>query len=429
MIVAGAGIAGLAAARALGAKGFEVVVIEARDRIGGRVFTDRSWPGIPVDLGASWIHGVTGNPVAELARSASLATRATDYEADALFDATGRALTDAESAAIDALWERFVAAIEAERERRDAAGEGDVSLRTFIDLWSTSEGLDEVVRSSLEHAVNTRIEHEYAADAGDLSLLHYDDAGELGGGDVLFPDGFGRVVEHLAAGLDVRLGHEITEIAWGAEGVEVTTSRGVIEGDRVIVTLPLGVLKAGTVTFSPPLPSSKSGAISRLGFGILDKLFLRFPSAFWSDADAQVLNWMGTPRGAWAESLNIHAYTGQPVLLCFNAGAYAEVVEAKPDADVVADAMRMIRAVWGADVDAPEAWAITRWGRDPHARGAYSHLAPGSTRADHDALAAPLGDRVFFAGEATASDHPGTVHGAYGSGLREAERIARLTGR
>jgi len=191
--------------------------------------------------------------------------------------------------------------------------------------------------------------------------------------------------------------------------------------------LRLGVLKAGTVAFTPPLPAAKQKAIQRLGMGVLNKLYLRFPRRFW-DADAELINYIPAQHGRWAESLNMAYYTDAPVLLCFNAGIYGTATEALSDAEVVAAAMTSLRTIYGADIPAPTAHLRTRWAADPYARGSYSFAAVGSSPADRDALAAPVGGRLFFAGEATYRDYPSTVHGAYLSGRRAAANIlARLT--
>ena len=110
------------------------------------------------------------------------------------------------------------------------------------------------------------------------------------------------------------------------EGVEVQTNRAIFVADRVIVTLPIGVLQAGAVHFDPPLPGEKQEAIATIGAGLLDKLFLHFPTIFW-DRDVEVLDWVSDEYGRWGEWINIAAYTGKPVLLGFNAAGYPRKVD------------------------------------------------------------------------------------------------------
>jgi monoamine oxidase len=439
ILVIGAGMSGLAAARGLALRGLRVTVLEARDRLGGRTFTDRSRPDAPLDLGASWIHGADGNPLTELAAELGAKTAPTDYDDQTIYGPDGDELGDPEQEAIDARFEQLVAALCELAEERLAAGQPDLSLRDAIDqvlAAGTLGALTEAQLRELEYSINTTVEHEEAADASDISLFHgFEDIGEdpggegegVGvGGDLLVASGYDTIVGGLAQGLTIRLSHVVKAIAIDDDGVVVTTDRGTFEADRVVVTVPLGVLKAGAVAFTPPLPARKSAAIERLGFSVLTKVYLRFTEAFWDDH--QVLGYVAAQRGRWGETYNVQRIAGEAALLLFNAGSYGLAVEAKSDQDVVAEAMGVLRTIYGDDVPAPEAHLISRWGADPFARGSYSHVRPGASGDDFDALAEPVGDRLFFAGEATESGNWGTVHGAYLSGLREVERIAALAG-
>lgn len=425
VVVVGAGIAGLAAARRLRSEGYKVLVLEARERIGGRVWTDRTWEDAPVDLGASWIHGTRKNPLTDLAREFGMRTLETDYDSLALYDSIGRRLSEEELEAIDGRLERLLARFEKEREKLDEQDE--ISVRQALDRALAGMVLSEPELLELNYAVNVFLEQDSAADASELSCVYYDDGEEFGGGDVLFPDGYGRLAEALAQGLDVRLGHVARKIAHGKRQVEVTTERGSFTAERAIVTLPLGVLRSGSVEFDPGLPKRKAAAIGRLGMGLLDKLALRFPKVFWTQ-ETHFLGYVSEEPGRWAAFLNAAKYTGKPVLLAFNAGSSARRLEKLPDERVVAEAMAVLRKMYGASVPEPEAWRFTRWASDPYAGGSYSFVAVGASPKDYEALAEPVGERLFFAGEATSREHPATVHGAWLSGEREAQRILKLDG-
>jgi predicted NAD/FAD-dependent oxidoreductase len=278
-------------------------------------------------------------------------------------------------------------------------------------------------RHKRKHFIHALIEQEYAADLADLSLWHWDEVEEFYGANVLFPGGYDQVAVRLAEGLDVRTGHAVRRIASRRKRVRVRTSRGPFEADRIVVTLPLGVLQAGAVRFDPPLPRRKQEAIAHLRMGVLNKLCLRFGRPFWPP-DHDWLEYMGGPGGAWAEFFNLHRYAGAPVLVAFNAGSQALRLEALPDADVVAEATAALRRMFGASAPDPDGWRLTRWASDPFARGSYCHIPPGASGEDIDALAEPVDERVFFAGEATHRAHYGTVQGAYLSGVRAADLIA-----
>lgn len=420
-VVVGAGMAGLAAAIDLKAAGWTVVVIEGRDRVGGRIFTDRSLDGVPLDMGATWIHGIRGNPINALRTKYRLKVALTNYDAMLRYDADGLPLSAPREASMDRAFASLETAIAEAQEARAV----DPSLGAFIDDFIEARSLSADARRSLGYSVNTEIEHEQAADVADLSLVNFDQDSQFGGPDVLFPNGYGQLPERLRAGLDIRTGHTVRSIAHDSSGVRVETQRGTFVGDRVVVTLPLGVLKHGDVGFTPILPEAKRAAIDRLGMGVLNKCYLKFPRVFW-DPRPQLFGYVGAARGQWAEWLNMHRFTRQPVLLGFNAGSFGEQLESQSDEEVVASAMTVLRTIYGGSVPSPTGARVTRWKSDPFSRGAYSHIPPGASGGDYDALAASVAGRIFFAGEATSRQYPGTVHGAWLSGRRAAAEMTRL---
>lgn len=423
VLIIGAGMSGLAAAAELKKKGVTVTVIEGRDRIGGRVFTSNVWQGAPVDLGASWIHGVDGNPLTTLADALGVERVETDYESQSVFDADGNLLSDAELTRIEDNFNTLIEALDALRESRLEEELPDISLQEAIDQVLAEEEYDPDEVAELSWAINTVIEHEFAADARDLSFYSFDEGEEIVGADVVFPQGYRQLIDALAEGLTIRTGEPVEAITVLEDKVQVTTTKGVIEGDRVLVTLPLGILKRGDVTFEPALPTEKLQSISRLDMGVLNKLYLKFPNAFWSSVvEDEFIDRLSDEPGHWAESLNFYAYTGAPILLMFNAGTFGTELESWTDQEIVADAMSALRSMFGSTIPEPSDYQLTRWKSDPFCLGSYSHLPPGALPEDRDTLAEPVGTRLFFAGEATYSDFPSTVHGAYLSGVREAQR-------
>ena len=421
VVVVGAGVAGLAAARALRDAGHAVIVLEARERIGGRVWTDER-DGYVADLGASWIHGVKGNPLTKLAADFGAATRPFDYEAMQRYRG-GRELSDAADARIDA-WSERIADVLDDRDERAV----DASLRRGLQKMLDALATTPTAKEELAYLLNTVYEHEYGADIGELSYHWFDAMGEYPGGDVLFPNGYGAIVRGLAQGIDVRLGHAVTRIEVEASNVRVTARTNGAAADfdvhAVVVTLPLGVLKAGGVEFVPALPATKRAAIERLGMGVLDKIWMRFDEVFWP-MDQNMFGRISAQAGLWAEWVNLAKFHPQraPILLGFNAGAAARKVEALSDEDARESALDALRDMFGDDVSDPVEVRRTRWAADAYARGSYSYLAVGANLDDCDALAAPVGGRLFFAGEATSRKHAATVHGAYLSGLRAAAQV------
>lgn len=411
--VIGAGMAGLAAARALTAAGASVTVYEARNRIGGRVWTDRGWPDLPVDMGASWIHGLSGNPITALAAEAGARLHPTDYESAGAFAAGREHPYPAEP------WD-----ILAKAQEQALQADSDLSLKAAVQAlprwsrWTVAE------RAAFHAAVHRMVEHEYGADWGALSAWSYDEADGYGGGDALFPDGYDQVAKHAARTLDIRLNARLTALKATAKGVSLTFADGATEQVAALAcTLPLGVLQAGDVTFDPPLAPDRQAAIAALGMGLLNKCWLRFdtppplPAADW------ILN-LGPPADLWPEWVNPSADRPQPLLLAFNAGPRAEEVEALDDAATAASAHAALQAMFGSAFPAPIAAKISRWRADPLSRGSYSFHAIGTGADTRRALAGLDWDgRLAFAGEATSPDHPSTVHGAWLSGLTAAKAL------
>ncbi|HKP07936.1 MAG TPA: FAD-dependent oxidoreductase, partial [Microbacterium sp.] len=284
-IVVGAGVAGLTAARLLTKAGRRVVVLEARDRVGGRVSTDRHFAGTVTDMGASWIHGIAGSPVAAAAEAFGMRTvefTVGGYQPDsrpiAYYGPDGMRLTDAATQA-------FVDDINAvDATLRDAVAESapDASYRDVTETALAAQGWDpertQRVREYLEH----RAEEQYGAWIEDLAAHGLDDDA-IDGDEVVFPDGYDRLPRRLAEGLDIRLIHVVTDVQWSPEGVLVTTDHGLFAAGTAIVTVPVGVLQSDDFIIEPPLPEPVAGALSRLTMNAFEKVFLRFPAKFWDD--------------------------------------------------------------------------------------------------------------------------------------------------
>ncbi|MEM8601855.1 MAG: NAD(P)/FAD-dependent oxidoreductase [Bacteroidota bacterium] len=414
VLVIGGGVAGLGAAERLQERGYRnVTVLEARDRIGGRVWTSRAWDQ-PVDLGASWIHGPRRNPITRLAREAGVEMRPTDFDEVTRYGPSGTVLSEAEQRKLRRLERKAYWAL-GSRRGRDAASLADRLSQALGDVSAAD-------RAMVDYLINASLEQSFAEDAANLDAGVLEFGSEFGGGDVLFPGGYDSVFAPRFAELDIRTGHVVESIAWGSDGVVVTTSQGVMQADRVILTLPLGVLKQGAVAFDPPLPEAKQAAIRAMGMGCLNKLYLRFPETFWP-TDVEGFSYLAPTTGRWSQWLNVRYYVDAPILLAFNAGSFARETEAWSDADVVAGAMEVLRRMFGRSIPEPTGFQRTRWASDVFSYGSYSALRPGVDEATVRALGNPVGDRLFFAGEATSTEYPSTVHGAYLSGQREAERL------
>lgn len=424
VIVIGAGISGLTAARDLSIDGYDVVVLEARDRIGGRIWTSRDL-GVPADLGASWIHGFEDNPISRLARRHGLEILRTDissvsparYRSVALYDEDGRRLSENEIVEISDMMADFLEFIQQKQN------EGrEMSMLTVEEEFAVKEGFNSEQRRRLTFIARTYLEHEWAGPRSEMSLLEYDKSLDFAGADRVLPGGYDQVIDKLAGDSQILLGHEVRQVDYYGEMVEVLTNHGSFQAYQVLVTVPLGVLKAGRIAFNPSLPRSKREAMRRTQMGVFNKIFLKFDTVFW-DKDYELIGYMGTAECDWPEIVNFDKILGIPMLLAFSAGAAGERNEMKTDAEVVGDLMASLRKMYGAGIPEPTGVEVTRWNADPYSLGSYSFVPVGSKQIHRRQLALPVDNKVFFAGEATSQYFPATVHGAFLSGVRAAYEI------
>jgi monoamine oxidase len=333
VIVVGAGMAGLGAATELARRGADVVVVEARGRVGGRVRTDRSW-GVPVELGASWLHGVANNPMVPLVRRAGLGRVPSDYD-----DETVRSIT---TGSLDPVARSRSTTL---TSLVRTLGNSSPPLTMSVAEWLAGRGW--VSDGPDDWAVNTEIVQEYGLDAELLGTHAITEGAYQRGRDDFVRGGYDKVPRMLAADLDVRLGTAVSTVSVTGPRVIVTATSGEqARADLAVVAVPLALMQAGLPTITP-IPESVRSAIGRLTTGSLQKVALRFDRDWWRKDFGDDVRLIGLVGGRWTEWYDISDVSGVPSLMGFCGGSAAARRPAS-DAACVAEAMSELRGAYRA---------------------------------------------------------------------------------
>ncbi|KAL5700693.1 non-specific polyamine oxidase [Ranunculus cassubicifolius] len=339
VIVIGGGFGGLSAARALHDASFKVMLLESRERLGGRVNTDYSF-GFPVDMGASWLHGVCEeNPLAPLIGRLKLPLYRTsgddsvlyDHDLESippLFDIDGTKVCQELVTKVGKVFEDI---LEETNKVRQELSE-DISILEAISV--VLERQPHLRQEGVAHKVLQwyicRMEGWFATDADTISLKYWDHEELLSGGHGLMVHGYRPVINELAKGLDIRLSHRVTKIDQRHNGVKVTVEDGrTFVADAAVVAVPLGVLKAKHISFEPRLPAWKEKAIADLGVGTENKIALHFDKVFWPNVE--FLGVVASSSYACSYFLNLHKAAGHPDLVYMPAGRLALDMEKMSD--------------------------------------------------------------------------------------------------
>ena len=400
--VIGAGVAGLAAARELNRKNLTPVILEARDRVGGRVLTVHDpLTAVPVELGAEFVHGIHPDlwgvlremrvPVVELGGEHWTGDSGGFHPADSAWQEIGRVF-EAMSRAPEQSFADFIAGVPASEDVKRAA-------TAYV------EGFNAARKEQVSVAW----------------LNQEDEASEEINGDRSFRilAGYDSVARHLARDLDVRLSTEVTEIRWNPGDVLLSTSRGSIRAKKALVAVPLALLHHGRVRITPE-PASLIAARNAIATGNALRITFRFAEAKWAKAAPHV-SFMhgGSDFPVWWTAYPVNT----PVITAWAAGPNADALAGRSESELKQIAIESLRTLLGEDPGEVEAAWLHDWSRDPLALGAYSYVRAGGLSAA-EALRKPVENTIYLAGEALAGGHMGTVHGAIQSGIRAAECVA-----
>lgn len=410
IIIVGAGISGLAAAKKLKEKGFNVIVLEAQDKVGGRLRTNRSL-GIAFDEGASWIHGINGNPITSLAQQAGMETFETvDDQSKKSYDIGG--------------------VLRSATTYQNAEDELYNILDTMMNSGSATQSFETVFNNLYPTKANDRLwkfllSTYVTFDTGDLnnlSSLLYNEGEEYTGVEKIATNGYDTIANYLANGLNIQLNQRVSKIDYTNTKVQITHNSTISEADYVIVTVPLGVLKANKIQFVPSLPTSKQNAIQKIGMNCVNKFLLTWNTAFWDDV--QYISYTPATKDKFNYFVNVKKFHPTVnALMTFAYADYARQTELMTDAQITNEIMAHLKDIYGNSIPNPTNILRTKWQSNEHTYGAYSYTAVGTEMQHFDDLAATINDKLFFAGEHTEVDYFSTAHGAYISGIREADKI------
>lgn len=400
--IVGAGAAGLAAAKVLRRAGRSVVVLEARARIGGRAYTDTSL-GIPFDAGAQYIHWAERNPWKRIA------------------DEFGAELREEPSGGAPLVFRDGAPIPEDERSRRRGA---------FSVMWRLI-GKNETLDRSFAEAVGPAPAEMSGAAAGitlfalgedpqRVSLLDYHQL--WAGDDFILPQGYGTLVKRYGADVPVRRETPVSRIRWDGPGVALETVQGPVRAAAAIVTAPIGVLQAEGIRFAPGLPDETARALDGLRMGALTKLALKIDRAALGRLDAPDFFEIG--EGDAVTSFEFFPL-GLDLAFVTLGGDHARRLCEAGERSAIDFATERLVAILGARARAAVTGGrLAGWWADPFARGSYSIARPGHASA-REALRAPIGERIWLAGEATAGGGAMTVGGATLEGERAALAVLR----
>jgi monoamine oxidase len=401
--IIGAGAAGLGAAHALENSGRSVLVLEARDRVGGRGHTILAAPGITFDAGCGWLHSADKNSFVEIAKRLNFEIDKTRPPwREQSFD-TGFPLAERQD---------FIAALDAFYDRAEQAAEngGDDRASDYLEpgnRWNP-----------MIHAISTYVNGSELDQVSVQDMHAYEDTGI----NWRVRRGYGALMAAYGAPCPLALNTQVTLIDHSSQRVRIETSRGTLTANKVIVTVPTDLIADESIRFHPDLPA-KVEAARGLPLGLADKVMLALdePEALPKDGNLRGAT-MRTAMGTY----HLRPF-GQPCVEGFFGGRFAQALEDAGDGALAAQSIDEIVAFLGNDYRRKlKPLAESRWAHDPFARGSYSHALPGHA-GDRAVLAAPVDGRLFFAGEATSPNFFSTAHGARDSGERAAGEVVGKT--
>ena len=404
VVVIGAGSAGLSATAELIQKGVSVLCIEAMNRTGGRCYADTSTFGVPIDIGGHWLHGFSENQFAKFGKKHKDKFKIYPENAPSIvYD--GKRKTEANE-----LWRIYK-----ELKKIKYSNRVDVPFITLVP--------EKIKKSSWFDTAAKMV-----GDARDLgNFSSYDDSVnwyDPGTGDGLCREGYGTLLAYYRKDVPVKLNTIVSEIKWGGKGVQVVTNKGTINAKACIVTVSAGVLKAEKIKFTPDLPLRNRKALESVSMTVSNRVLMqlkkKFLGKFKSDTNFYIKCNSNGAKSPETISYGLLKMSGTNVSLFGISGQFSRDLENEGSEAMIDFVLNKLKSTFGSKFY--EKYFIkaiaTGWANNPFTLGAYSGGVPGKSKLRRD-IKFPVGDRIFFAGEATAGAFS-TVHGANRSGIRAA---------
>lgn len=373
-------------------------------------------------MGATWIHGDRDNPLSQIADRLQLERHHTNWENIPVFGSDGAPI--ARPLLNSAELKVYASLAAAYRFGRNLPV--DQSFAASLDAVGAAGRFTPAEKEASEYHYNLIVD-EYSRYMQETSTKSFGAGEAFRGEDALFTDGFASIPEAMARGLEIQLDAKVEKVTQGQGVVKVTTNHGVFEAERIIVAVPLGVLKAGVIDFQPGLPSRIEEAIEGLGFGSRYRLVMEFPARFW-DANADVIGKVGRIHGRYGKGEHISMnprqnVVGRPILSMDMMASYGNRMEQMGLQGAVRHAMQELRSIYGPGIPTPIHAHASDWHSNSLFGGAYSGWDVGTGPALNRRFQKPIGGRIFFAGEHTEPDYSATVHGAMFSGHHAAKQV------
>ncbi|UJR19495.1 hypothetical protein I4U23_022624 [Adineta vaga] len=427
VLIIGAGLSGLEAARILEQKGIDYLLLEGRNRSGGRVLSYRSQSGHMLDMGATWIHGIHGsipsglltNPLWDLAREAKLPTRSTQLDDVLQIFPINDNVSDVHT------W--FNEYIDFVREQTRISSIND-SLGYYANQFINKMKFNRKERYAFYSYLNHIIENTEGAELNEIGAKNFLDLTSVYYGDepIFHDNGFMSLTNYLLKKIsNIRFNEIVSKIIFHNQSVEVQTKDGQIyNAEYVLLTVPLGVLKRKQIEFSPPLPKWKTNAIDRIGFNIFEKVYLIWNTAWWNSNQFYFTRISSNPTrmNYW---VNANKWNDKPALICFFSGkSTPQYLSIQNRSILIKELIETLQEMFpGSVIPQPNEVHVTNWYDDPFSYGSYSFISTEQNYDDPMYLSEPVHNRLLFAGEATNFDTYGYAHGALSSARREVARL------